>query len=166
MASLVGELNSKGLAVVLLASSRVEEQGQDDLEVGRQVVAQAKQQGASDVVVQETRSLDEFIVALEGLRAVVGTRLHACILAIAYGKPAVAIGYQPKSEGTYRLLGLEKYSHDVETFDPVRVAALIGDAIDDPAAFATAGSDARTAVLAYYLRRCTGIMRTQGGGPL
>ena len=157
MAMLVEQLNRKGYAVVLLASSRVGEQRQDDLEIGQQVAEQARRQGAADVMVVETLTVDEFIGALREVHVVVGTRLHACILAIAHGKAAVAIGYQPKTEGTYRLLSLGQYAHDVETFDPARISAQVEELIAEPSrtsAFEIAGAHARADVLAYYRKRC------------
>lgn len=159
MAVLVRELNRAGHAVRLLASSRVDEQDQDDLAIAREIAAQAVRSGATDVALVETRTVDEFIAALLGVNVVVGTRLHACILAIAHGRAAVAIGYQPKTEGTYELLELRDYVHDVETFDPGRIAAQVDALIREPSGvirFEHARVRAREQLFAYYRERCRG----------
>ena len=157
MAVVVRELNRAGHAVRLLASSRVDEQDQDDLAIGREIAAQAIRSGATDVALVETRTVDEFIAALLGVNVVVGTRLHACILAIAHGRAAVAIGYQPKTAGTYELLELRDYVHDVETFDPGRIAAQVDALIREPSRvtpFEHARIRARERLLTYYGELC------------
>jgi colanic acid/amylovoran biosynthesis protein len=39
----------------------------------------------------------------------IGTRMHSNLFALSMGVPAIAIGYQPKSLGIMRQLGLERW---------------------------------------------------------
>lgn len=50
----------------------------------------------------------------EGMRLVLGTRMHANILAMCVSTPVVAIGYDPKTRGVMRSLGLEDRVLDID----------------------------------------------------
>ena len=63
---------------------------------------------------------------------VVAGRLHAALDAIAAGYPTVHIGYERKSMGAFRDLGLADYVVDAWTGTPDRVVALAGELADDP----------------------------------
>jgi len=43
-----------------------------------------------------------------------GTRLHSNLFALAEGVPVVAVGYQYKTRGVMRMLGLERWTIDIE----------------------------------------------------
>jgi polysaccharide pyruvyl transferase WcaK-like protein len=51
----------------------------------------------------------ELIRALGQCDAFVGMRLHACILAMLAGVPAMGLGYEDKTEEIFRQMGLESY---------------------------------------------------------
>jgi polysaccharide pyruvyl transferase WcaK-like protein len=51
----------------------------------------------------------ELIRALGQCDAFIGMRLHACILAMLAGVPAMGLGYEDKTEEIFRQLGLESY---------------------------------------------------------
>lgn len=51
----------------------------------------------------------ELIQALGQCDAFIGMRLHACILAMLAGVPAMGLGYENKTEETFRQMGLESY---------------------------------------------------------
>ena len=150
MADLVVGLNVRGVAVRIVGSSRVAEEDQDDLAVGRRILDAGHGRGATQVVVVTTATVDEFVEAVAPVRVVVGTRLHACILAITAGRPAVALGYQPKTSGTYEMLGLAQYAHDVERFSVDEVLAQTLSLAEDASVFAGAGERAARQVLDCY----------------
>ncbi len=56
---------------------------------------------------------------------VLGTRFHSVILALVAGVPAVALGYQPKSLGMMRMMGLERYCLPMDGAEPDRLADLL-----------------------------------------
>lgn len=49
---------------------------------------------------------------IQGYRAVVGTRLHMCLLAMMNGVPAFNISYEAKGIESYKYLGLDQFSID------------------------------------------------------
>jgi colanic acid/amylovoran biosynthesis protein len=60
-----------------------------------------------------------------------GTRLHSNIFALTEGVPVVAIGYQYKTRGVMRMLGLEPWVLDIEEVEPQELAALLERAWED-----------------------------------
>jgi colanic acid/amylovoran biosynthesis protein len=51
----------------------------------------------------------ELMQALGQCHAFIGMRLHACILAMLAGVPAMGLGYEDKTEEIFRQMGLESY---------------------------------------------------------
>jgi len=54
-----------------------------------------------------------------------GTRLHSCIFALSEYVPVVSIGYQYKSRGLFRLLGMEGQVVDIEDATETNLSALL-----------------------------------------
>ncbi len=54
-----------------------------------------------------------------------GTRFHSAVLAMTSGVPAVVLGYQPKSVGMMRMMGLERYCMPMDGVDSGRLADLL-----------------------------------------
>ena len=69
-------------------------------------------------------SLDRWLTGLAGHQLVLGTRLHAALLAVALGVPTVAIAYERKVNDAFVDLGLERYvvQPDVDAATLHRVA--------------------------------------------
>jgi colanic acid/amylovoran biosynthesis protein len=78
----------------------------------------------------ETRSLTGYLALLSQATILVGTRLHACILALLCGVPALSVGYQPKSQGTLDLLGLGDLNLDIQDLAADRLVALLEATLD------------------------------------
>lgn len=57
----------------------------------------------------------ELIRALGQCSAFIGMRLHACILAMIAGVPAMGLGYEDKTEQIFRQMGLEQYQTHFDT---------------------------------------------------
>src|SRR5690606_20423518 len=57
-------------------------------------------------------TLDELQEYIEGFNAVIGTRLHMCILSMLRGKPCLNISYEIKGKEAFDYLGLSGYSVD------------------------------------------------------
>ncbi len=55
------------------------------------------------------------------------SRFHSAILAMIAGKPAIALGYQPKSLGMMKMLGLERFCLPMDGFQPAHVLPLIDE---------------------------------------
>ncbi len=83
-----------------------------------------------------------------GCRAVVAHRLHACILAFAYGRPVLGLGWDRKVESFFASVGAEAAFSPAGETAPA-VAARLGRAMEagpDPAARQAAVAEARAAI--------------------
>lgn len=80
----------------------------------------------------------QVIAALAETDLVLASRFHSAILAMAAERPAIVLGYQPKSEGTMELLGLGRFCLPMDGFDPSRAVELVEEVLDDPERFAAA----------------------------
>jgi colanic acid/amylovoran biosynthesis protein len=156
LVAVVRGLLADGVDVRLMGHSSMPEQNQDDLAVARRVLA-----GLRDPRVQiddHHGNLDHLVEMFADADLVIGTRLHSCILSIAAGTPAVALAYQPKASGTYRLLNLERFCVDVEhsAAEDILHAARAALASDGQIAanFAESARWARTEIQRFY----TGIL--------
>lgn len=159
LSAVTRQLVARGDQVVLTGHSRMPEQGQDDFEVVRRLFDRVNASGelGDGVVVVATTNLEELQAYFAGVDVVVGTRLHSCILAMTSGTPAVALAYQPKATGTYKLLGLETMCLDVEMFEPpdllARIAGILDDRVSYRHAVARGVSGARDRIESLYSER-------------
>ena len=60
-------------------------------------------------------------------KLMIGTRLHSVIFALVGGAPSLAISYSHKSPGIMKMLGLEKYTIDIDQPNLEKAINLIGD---------------------------------------
>ncbi|HET9156398.1 MAG TPA: polysaccharide pyruvyl transferase family protein [Myxococcaceae bacterium] len=58
---------------------------------------------------------------LAGVDAVVASRFHNVLLALALGKPVVSLGYEAKNAALMESMGVGDFSTDVESFEPAWV---------------------------------------------
>jgi polysaccharide pyruvyl transferase WcaK-like protein len=143
-------LDAVGTEVVITGHSALPEQNQDDMQVAERVASVARARGASAVASSPLGGTPESLhAAFAGAAVVVGTRLHACLIALGAGSPAIGLAYQPKTTGTYELLGLTELAYDVATFESSEVTALALSCIGDElrrAAIASTIADARSRI--------------------
>jgi colanic acid/amylovoran biosynthesis protein len=64
-----------------------------------------------------TEDPDQLVASYRRLRLMLGTRMHANILAMCSGTPVVAIGYDPKTRGVMASLDLEEWVFDIDQLD-------------------------------------------------
>jgi colanic acid/amylovoran biosynthesis protein len=125
-------LSRQGFKVNLLGHSRLPEHDQDDLAVANQVVKAVTHTGGEPPAVIDLDSDPERLSNFfADLLAIVGTRLHSCILSMVSGTPAIALAYQPKSLGTYELLGLGELCFDVEHFTAEQLTIAIAQVVSE-----------------------------------
>ncbi len=121
LVTLCTDLTGADVEVVLLGGSKLPELRQDDMVVARQIADLANVEAGKTPALLEVSDPESFRSLLSTLDLVVGTRLHSCLLALASGVPAIGLGYQPKTRGTYALLGLQELHHDVKGFTAASV---------------------------------------------
>jgi colanic acid/amylovoran biosynthesis protein len=85
----------------------------EDLPAGQLVWSQMARQDEA-VAVEDDLAPSQLQELYRRFRIVIGTRMHANILAMCVDTPVVAIGYQPKTEGIMRALGLEEWVVPIE----------------------------------------------------
>jgi colanic acid/amylovoran biosynthesis protein len=109
MAELVGWLTGeRGAAVVFIPQVTYAGGQDDDREAARRVAALA---GRPDRVrlVEDELGASEVKWLCGRMDLFVGTRMHSNIFALSSGVPALAIAYQPKTDGIMTALGLEAW---------------------------------------------------------
>ncbi|OLO27350.1 hypothetical protein BTA37_25255 [Priestia megaterium] len=92
-------------------------EGDTDYEVSRKLFEYIKSKYVTIVDLDELSNNPEDLVYLYGeMDLFIGSRMHSTIFALAGGTPTVALAYQPKTRGTFKLIGLEQYVYDVDNF--------------------------------------------------
>ncbi len=106
-------LETHGAEVVFVPQVSYPDGDDDDREVARRVHARAGSPAAARVVADQLEAPQ--VMALCGdMDVFVGTRMHSNIFAMCMGVPALAVAYQPKTEGIMRQLGLDDFVVDIE----------------------------------------------------
>lgn len=112
-----------GAAVVLVPQS-VGSAG-EDRDAGR-AVAQLAGQGVTSI---EDEMSPYQLAALYGRsELVIGTRMHANILAMAAGTPVVAIAYEHKTPGIMEMVGLRRFSISIDNLVATQLRDLVAEA--------------------------------------
>jgi colanic acid/amylovoran biosynthesis protein len=125
LATVAQRLEAAGLDVIVTGHSGLPEQNQDDMAIAARVAHRARELGCTSARSETLGATPESMRgAFQAARVVVGTRLHACLVGLEAGTPAIGLAYQPKTAGTYELLGLSHLARDVMSFEPEDVAAL------------------------------------------
>jgi colanic acid/amylovoran biosynthesis protein len=84
--------------------------------------------------------------------AFLASRMHSAIFAISRGIPTMALAYQPKTIGTFELLGLGEYVREVQDVTGQEIAdhllRVVNHYDQEKAKFVSAAATARARVLA------------------
>ncbi len=124
-----------GGSIRVFAQARGPGRIEDDRVISAELVALLRQAvPASHLAlteIAEAASPRRVLAALSSSDLVLASRLHAAILAMVAGKPAIALGYQPKGLGVMRTLGLERYCLPIEDLEAGRVLALVEELLAD-----------------------------------
>lgn len=139
--------------------------------VGPLVVDLAHQMGTFDGYVQSATAGNNDVDAMSGIgarrivtrlelmstdvrpRVVVAVRLHAALMALRAGHYVIHLAYERKGFGAFLDLGLDRYVHNVNKFEPVRVLHQIRGLLDDEAQRAEYAAAVEAAVRAAAPRR-------------
>jgi colanic acid/amylovoran biosynthesis protein len=118
-------LSAHGGQVVLFAQVQGPTQAEDDRLPARRLLTRL--QDLSGQVLLLDRELPPALLkaAYGQMDIFLWTRLHSNIFALTEGVPVVAIGYQYKTRGIMRMLGLEAWILDIEAVEPQSLAALL-----------------------------------------
>ncbi|MBW3583340.1 MAG: polysaccharide pyruvyl transferase family protein [Euryarchaeota archaeon] len=61
----------------------------------------------------------------------IGSRMHSAIFALNGRVPTLGLAYQPKMKGTFETLGLQDFTFNIESFDPLELTEEICKIIED-----------------------------------
>ncbi len=126
-------------SILVFAQARGPGRLEDDRAISRELVAALSERvPPAHVALNETPENappDRIVAVIRAADAVLASRFHSAILAMAADRPAVALGYQPKSAGMMRMLGLERYCLPMDGLAPDRVLALLDEILEDRARF-------------------------------
>lgn len=99
----------------------------DDSKVAQRIVDRMEGDYKNRVVVNKNYyKLDDFRKYINKFHAVIGTRLHMCILSMIAGIPAFNISYEVKGKEVYNYCGLDKYTVDFNENIPEAINNLEG----------------------------------------
>lgn len=109
--------HKNGLCIYLFSQCYGPGMDHDDRLIVRRMNERLQDYAGRVFLVREFRDALEIKAAYNCMDCVIGTRLHTGIFALSESVPVVLIGYQPKTFGIMRSLGLEQYCVDIETVD-------------------------------------------------
>ncbi len=113
---------------------------EDDRAISRELVAALAGRVPGDRVeladVAEDAPPEAVAGALAGADLLLASRFHSAILAMTAGTPAIALSYQPKSDGMMRMLGLEKFCLPMDGLEAPHLFPLVEEVMADPVRFA------------------------------
>jgi len=115
MTSLVHGILDNGHDVRLLVGDRSDER---IVEVIAADVASRRPDDADRVHSDPIPGLDELMRQMTGVDAVVATRFHNVLCALATARPTISVGYGRKNEVLMADVGLAGYCHPADGFDP------------------------------------------------
>jgi polysaccharide pyruvyl transferase WcaK-like protein len=128
-----------GLAIALFPQVTVRHHGESDLDLIERIMARLAARGVAAFAASDDLWPDELSYLYGKCQALLGTRLHSCILAACAGCPVVAIRYQGfKTEGVMHSLGLDELVHDINTLDASAVVASIAKVLSARDQYSTA----------------------------
>jgi polysaccharide pyruvyl transferase WcaK-like protein len=113
----------------------------DDLWASRQLQV-ALEDVAQDVTISPARELDDFVAELSNVDLMIGARLHANILAMLTGTPALGIAYRPKVASFFVANKLKDYCIELSRLNAQNLSELFWTMHD---AYPQVASQVRTA---------------------
>lgn len=104
---------------------------QDDRVVAARIHARLHEQQVAATLVTEIRDARDLVQYYQLMAVVIGTRMHSGILALTAGVPPVLIGYQPKTQGMMKMVGMSRYVLAIDAISADQLAARIEELLQD-----------------------------------
>lgn len=121
-------LTSYGGCAVLFAQVHGPTLAEDDRIPARRVLARLGDLADRVVLIERWVPPHVLRASYGQMDLFLGTRLHSNIFALTEGVPVIAIGYQYKTRGVMRMLGLERWVLDIEQVNRETLVRLLHDA--------------------------------------
>lgn len=146
------ELAARGHRVTLFCNGAAEDRAAVEAVTRDPGIAAAM--AAGTVIAEPPPDTPAELAAIIGrLSAVVAHRLHACILAYAFRRPVVGLGWDRKLESFFQSAGLEPYFLPAADLTPQKAARLLDSALAEGinrARHAAAVAETRAAIQSIY----------------
>ncbi len=126
-AALDARLAAQGGTALFVPLQDGEHEVEDDVAVGRAVIARMADQGRAVLAPARLDPLQRFRL-LESCDQVLAMRLHGVVAALRGGVPVVALGYDPKVESQMASAGLAEVSLPPEAWNRERIVDALADA--------------------------------------
>lgn len=91
-----------------------------------------RMESAAETLVVAATTVDEYLAAVRGASVLVGSRLHALILAMVAGTPLIAVSGVRKVHQLFADIGLPNHAFDIRSLDTPALLAQVGEVIRDP----------------------------------
>ena len=127
LARFIDDLHENGYVVEVGGHSVIPEHAQDDVEIARLVASACTR----PPVVDENCDVQHLLNRYRSSALVVGTRLHACIMSISQGTPAIALAYQEKTTGVMAALGLGDFVFQADSLNADELGNAVAHALSD-----------------------------------
>ena len=101
-----------------------------DDEVAAEIRRAMRLEGKTKIDV-EFNTPQRFMSKIADFDMIIGTRMHACILAMLTGVPAVNVEYEFKSRELFRRMGLEDLVLGIATFTPEQLVCMVERVLGD-----------------------------------
>ncbi|MBL0125036.1 MAG: polysaccharide pyruvyl transferase family protein [Betaproteobacteria bacterium] len=99
------------------------------------VVARVRKRMKGDIdraIAVDVNTVDDYLAAVAGARVVVGSRLHAMILAMVAGTPVVAISAVRKVRQQFADMGMAELAFDMRVLDVAQLLRRVQDVVNEP----------------------------------
>jgi polysaccharide pyruvyl transferase WcaK-like protein len=116
IAAFIASLPTEKFKVVLLPMLVAEHEPHDDLWASQQVESLLLENNVP-VEIYKAKSLEDMVQTLGSFDLVIGTRLHANILATFNATPCLGVAYRPKVASFFRDNNLSQYCIDLDTLE-------------------------------------------------
>lgn len=122
-------LRSPGRQVVLFSQVHGPTPPEDDRLAAKRIVTKLGDLADRVFLIDEPLPAPVLKAAYGQMDLFLGTRLHSNIFALTEGVPVVAVGYQYKTRGIMRMLGLEQWVLDIEQVAGDNLLCLVREAL-------------------------------------
>lgn len=102
-----------------------------DVPISRQLEALVADERCRVVALSRDVAPEELVALYSAMSVFIASRMHSAIFAIAGGVPTIGLAYQPKTKGTFDMIGLTAQSHDIADFDLDAVKDQVLRILDD-----------------------------------
>ncbi len=99
----------------------------NDINVARRIYNLLPKKAQARVhIIKDDIEPSELLYAIGKMNFFIGTRMHSNLFAILSGVKTIAIGYEPKTRGIMEMMGLERYSIEMQDLTSEKLLDLFG----------------------------------------